>query len=312
MKTNFEEKFKELDTLKDILRKIDNNSKIGVFYGLSRDGKKRLTFLSTITPDPIESTKVISVSCYKDSESSNWLSFDLENNDYSNIFYTFCSDMVEAMSNLNDELKELEYIKIRFYNWKKMFQNISKTELSEEEEQGVYGELYFLYKYMIPKYGIDRAILSWTGPNRYNKDFSIENTWYETKTSSVNAPTIEISSLNQLDSDVDGFLSVIKVEKMSSEYQGSLSSIYELVQVILEKINAIEIQNAFLNKLLLSGIGPENGFGSRHYDVKKTIIYNVSKEFPKLTKENIGFVEIEEATYTINLALIYKFIVEEL
>lgn len=106
-----------------------------------------------------------------------------------------------------------------------MFQNISTKELSEEKEQGIYGELYFLYKYMIPKYGVEKSILSWAGPHKFNKDFSIDETWYEIKTSSVNANTIEIRSINQLDSDVDGFLTVVKVEKMSMEYRGELSSI---------------------------------------------------------------------------------------
>ena len=144
MKINFEEKFKELSAISDILKKVESNNKVKIFYGLSKEGKKRLAFLSTIVPGQIESTKMISVSHYIDNENSNWLSFDLENNNYSNLFYTFCTDMVNSLSELNDEKEELEYLKQRFYNWKKMFQNISTKELSEEKEQRIYRELYFL------------------------------------------------------------------------------------------------------------------------------------------------------------------------
>ena len=215
MKINFEDKFKELNSISDILKKVESNNKVKIFYGLSKEGKKRLAFLSTLAPEQIESTKMISVSYYKDNENLNWLSFDLENNNFSNLFYTFCSDIVNSLSNLNDEEQELNYLKKRFYNWKKMFQNISSKELSEEKEQGLYGELYFLYKYMIPKYGVDVAVSSWAGPHKFNKDFSVDETWYELKTSSVNATTVEIRSINQLDSDKIGYLSVVKVEKMS-------------------------------------------------------------------------------------------------
>lgn len=150
MKINFEDKFKELNAISNILKKVESNNKVKIFYGLSKEGKKRLAFLSTIVPSQIESTKMISVSYYKDNENSNWLSFDLENNNYSNLFYTFCTDMVNSLSGLNDEKEELEYLKQRFYNWKKMFQNISTKELSEEKEQGIYGELYFCTSIWFP------------------------------------------------------------------------------------------------------------------------------------------------------------------
>ena len=122
MKINFEDKFKELNSISDILKKVESNNKVKIFYGLSKEGKKRLAFLSTLAPEQIESTKMISVSYYKDNENLNWLSFDLENNNFSNLFYTFCSDIVNSLSNLNDEEQELNYLKKRFYNWKKMFE----------------------------------------------------------------------------------------------------------------------------------------------------------------------------------------------
>ncbi len=312
MKINFEDKFKELNINNDILKKVDCNNKINVFYGLSKEGKKRIAFLSTIMSEQIESTKMISVSYYKDKESLNWLSFDLENNNFSNLFYTFCSDIVNSINGINDETKELEYIKKRFYNWKKMFQNISTKEISEEKEQGIYGELYFLYKYMIPKYGVEKSVASWAGPYKYNKDFSIDNTWYEIKTSSINVNTIEINSINQLESNNDGFLGVVKVEKMSTEYKGEMSSVFELIQLIMSETMSTKIQEDFLNKLVEYGISPENNYGSRHFVVKKVLLYDVSNDFPRLTKRDIKFIEIENVIYSINLSGIDKFKVGEL
>lgn len=312
MKIDFEEKFKELNSISDILKKVESNNKIKIFYGLSKEGKKRLAFLSTLVPEQIESTKMISVSYYKDYESLNWLSFDLENNNFSNLFYTFCSDIVNSLSNLNDEQQELNYLKKRFYNWKKMFRSVSVKELSEEREQGLYGELYFIYKYMMPKYGVDIAVTSWSGPYKFNKDFSVDETWYELKTSSVNAATVEIRSINQLNSDKIGYLSVVKVEKMSIEYNGKLSSVFDLIQAIMNEITSISIQDDFFNKLIEAGVGPENNFGSRRYDVKNITLYEVSNDFPRLTKNTISFNEIENVSYTINLSGIERFKVEEL
>ena len=98
-----------------------------------------------------------------------------------------------------------------------MFKKVS-CSLSNEKEQGLFGELYFLDKYMIPKYGVDNSINAWTGPLGYNKDFSINNTWYEIKTIGVNSTCINISSLSQLSSDIPGILTILGLKKMSEEY----------------------------------------------------------------------------------------------
>ena len=312
MKINFEEQFINLQSNEDILKKVDTNNKIKIFFGLSKEGKKRLAFQSIDAIEQIESTKIINVSYYKDNENFYWLSFDLEDNKFANLFYTFCSDMVNSLSDLSDAKKELEYIKNRFYNWKKMFQNVTTKDLSEEKEQGIFGELYFLYKYMIPKYGVDSSILSWSGPLKFNKDFSINDTWYEVKTSSVSSTNIKITSLSQLDSDNDGFLTVVKVEKMSPEFTGSMSSVYSLIQAIMAQINSIKIQDDFLNKLVEYGLGPDNNFGSRKFDVKNIKLYLVNDDFPRLTKNVITHEEIDNISYLLNLSGIEKFKTEEL
>lgn len=311
MKINFEEQFSKLQANEDILKKVDTNNEIKIFFGLSKEGKKRLAFQSSNAIEQIESTKIINVNYYRDSE-NYWLSFDLEDNKFQNLFYTFCSDMVNSLSDLSDAKNELEYIKNRFYNWKKMFQNVTIKELSEEKEQGIFGELYFLYKYMIPKYGVDTSILSWAGPLKFNKDFSINDTWYEIKTSSVSSTNIKITSLSQLDSENEGFLSVVKVEKMSQEFNGNLSSVYNLIQLIMSQITTIKVQDDFLNKLVEYGLGPDNNFGSRQFDVKNVKLYLVNNKFPRLTKNEITYEEIDNVSYLLNLTGIEKYKVEEL
>ena len=46
--------------------------------------------------------------------------------------------------------------------------------------------------------------------------------------------------------------------------------------------------------------------------MKNIILYEVSKDFPRLTKTTINFNEIENVTYTINLSGIERFKAEEL
>ena len=45
---------------------------------------------------------------------------------------------------------------------------------------------------------------------------------------------------------------------------------------------------------------------------KYIVLYEISKDFPRLTKSTISFNEIENVTYTINLSGIERFRVDEL
>ena len=58
--------------------------------------------------------------------------------------------------------------------------------------QGLFGEMYFLKNYMIPKFGINSAIFSWSGPEQTSKDFSLENNWFEIKTISAKSSLVKI------------------------------------------------------------------------------------------------------------------------
>ena len=85
---------------------------------------------------------------------------------------------------------------------------------------GLIGELLFLRDYMIPTYGEDNALLSWSGSELTHKDFSLKDCWYEVKAISTGKGSVRISSLEQLQSSIEGELAVFQLEKMSPVYDG--------------------------------------------------------------------------------------------
>ena len=312
VKNNFELMFSGLE--KEIFnnqKKVINDSTIKVYYGITKDGFYRLSFLSTKKPPKIDSTKMLRVIQGEEGKGNYWTCFDLLNHEFEKIFYLFCGDITNSIQELADELKELNTIKDRFSIWKIMFKKVSSS-LSNEKEQGLFGELYFLDKYMIPKYGIDAAINSWTGPLGYNKDFSINNTWYEVKTISVNSACVKISSLSQLSSDMPGNLSIITIEKMSKEFENNLCTISHVFEDILKQVKNSELQEKFINKVLEYGFNPETDFQKSKFNISKISIYRVEKGFPRLEENDIKFQEIDNVTYEIIIKTIEKYKVENL
>lgn len=312
VKNDFEVMFANLD--KEIFnnqKKVLNDSTIKVYYGITKDGYVRLSFLSSIKPPKIVSTKMLRVVQGEEGEGNYWTCFDLLNHEYEKIFYMFCNDITNSIQGLESELKELNTIKDRFSVWKIMFKKVS-TSLSSEKEQGLFGELYFLDKYMIPKYGIDNSISAWAGSLGYNKDFSIDNTWYEVKTTSVNSTCVKISSLSQLSSNISGNLSIIRIEKMSEEFNNGICSISDVFDDILKQINNSEMQEKFIIKVLEYGFNPETDFQKNKFNISNITIYKVEDGFPRLTEKDIKFQEIDNVTYEIIIKTIEKYKVEEL
>ena len=102
----------------------------------------------------------------------NSLLFSFNGNDGITIFYKFCEDLINQTANYKGESPYSEIVN-RYNQWRKMFY-ASKNILSEQEIQGLIGELLFLRDFGIKKYGSTCALNSWSGPEPTHKDFSYE------------------------------------------------------------------------------------------------------------------------------------------
>lgn len=290
-------------------KKLDVSSTLDVFYGISEEGYYRISFVSKTQAPSLESTKLLRVVQGMEKDGIYWTCFDLLNLEIKKVFFTFCSNLVEAIEFSSSEAEALDRLKKRYMAWKSMFRNGIKGSIPKEIIQGLYGELLFLKKYMEPKYGIDYAVQAWSGPEGTSKDFSIETTWYEVKTVGINSQTAKINSLAQLSSDDVGHLVVVKAESMSKEYSDGESCIAELVATILNDIHNPIVENDFLIKLGSFGVDITDECFLEKFKVKQDGIkmYSVDNHFPRITERNITFSEIVSAVYELSLSAIEKY-----
>lgn len=184
-----------------------------------------------------------------------------------------------------------------------MFKSHSEI-LSEHEIKGLIGELLFLKDEMFPLWGISNSISSWTGPDASKKDFSIENTWYEIKTIEYGKKTVGISSLEQLESLVDGVLVVYQLEKMSSGFNGI--TLNNLINEILHMVSLLPDKQLFIDKLHKVGFSFSDVYDEYVYDKRELSKYRVNESFPKLVKNRVPQA-IAKAAYEITLSEIIKY-----
>lgn len=303
---NFAEKFKQLE--QDIVneqRKIPLDSPLSVFYGVTSEKQFRLSFISSLVPFELESTKEIKVTQGKESEGVYWTCFDLLNEEAKEVFFIFCESLIESIVGEQDESKAINKIKDRYYSWKLLLK--TKGRMSYELYQGLYGELYFLYSEFAQQSSLEEAVMAWVGPDGYSKDFSVENNWFEIKTIGTSSTTVKINSLTQLDSEIDGKLVVITVEKMSDQFNTGLCGVHQLYEAILTNLNNPILKEEFVNKVLKYGyIDDDNALNNHKYEVKSIRYYKVDKDFPKLTRTNVNNPAFSNVTYEILINAIEK------
>lgn len=280
-------------------KKLNIHSVIGVYYGLSKDGNYRIAFLSSSVAPKIESTIMLRVTQGEEAANTYWTCFDLLQHDAKKVFFTFCANLIDAVTDIYDEQKALYALKKRYITWKTMFRRDSSNKLSKEVLQGLFGELYFMKKYMLDRFGASVAVQAWSGPDFKSKDYAVDAEWFEVKTVGANTSTVHISSLAQLSSDHDGHLIVIKAEAMSDQFSNGESSIGELFDYIFAQINDETAEGIFLSKLSAFGFDSSDESFMSKFDVKSMNAYKVSGDFPRLTEKDIARPEICDVSYSL-------------
>ena len=307
---NLNKKFVELNrNIKDSQYPINYKGAVRAYYGVNKDGFYRISFLSSKSPDIKGTTKNITIVQGNSNEQNYWTCFDLKNDSLLSVFCTFGEDLISCVLEEKDEYVALSRLRARFNTWLALFRK-TRTPLSPEKAKGLYGELYFIKKYLFEKYTPEDAIKCWSGPEKYSKDFAINDTWYEVKTISVGSTVAKISSIQQLSSDVPGKLIVIRVEEMADTFDEEYSTINKLCQSIISSINDSETKDLFLIKLSEMGYDFCDDLGDKNYHVHKVESYIVNNEFPALREKDINVDVINNVSYEIILKMIKEYMEE--
>ena len=302
--------YKKYSTLnrnnKDSQFLISTSGKVKAYFGINKDGLFRLSFLSSRATDITGDTKSISVTSGSSSENNYWTCFDLMNESLLQTFCTFSEDLVSCVVNEQDEDRAIYKLRARFFTWLALFKK-TRNPLSIEQAKGLFGELYFMDCYLFDKYGESKTINGWSGPERFSKDFSIDEDWYEIKTKNALATTVKISSIQQLSSDKKGRLVVVSVEEMSDEYGGFNSSINELCVSILARINDNANKDEFLNKVSEAGYDFTDDIGNKKFNVTKIDKYIVDNDFPIIKENDLISKAISNVSYDLIINMLDKY-----
>ena len=247
----------------------------------------------------------LNVSLFNDSSfpNSKLLLIQLTNREHRaiDIFAIICANIVGSILEVDSEREGIKLVIAQMRKWKDLFSRRKNQKLSLQEQQGLYGELFFLRK-LIRSIDKSTAISVWGGPELAPKDFQSDMWAVEVKTTSVTPHSgISINGELQLDeSNIEQlFLYNLVVEVLQQDGQTLPEIIVAIRELLAGENRAIEL---FESKLLLSGYSDldEQSYKDRHYHVRKEQYFRVKDDFPRIKKQELRM-GVSEVKYNISL-----------
>jgi hypothetical protein len=236
----------------------------------------------------------------------------LINNQHQDIFSTLCEDLVNTVSSLTEERILVKILLNRFEKWKSLFENVTSSGLSQEEQRGLFGELYFLRKWLNLTNDKRKCIEAWHGPEKKNQDFQFSDWALEVKTSAGNNhQKIRISNERQLDTKNLNhlFLFHLSLEVRTGSGESLNALVNSLHDLFTDDAHAAII---FAAKLLEAGYFAQHKdlYDTDGYFIRQENFYRVEREFPRIEEADIRM-GVGDVKYSIIVTSCSDYVVNE-
>lgn len=283
------------------------------FIGLDSSGNREFFIIFTNKPAYVPAcSRSIEVSSGSRRDGAFTLVFRLVQADQREVFTHLCWDLAETSRACFDQEKGMALILARYVLWQRLMEKGNMGLLSDRELKGLFGEIYFLKNCLLEKYGANIAIAGWIGPTKADRDFIYNDYWYEVKTTNPGAPFLKISSLEQLDTDDEGRIAWIQLEKTASTDPASMSLPILIKETKLALEMFPEAMEIFLMRILESGFVDRKEYNDLYFACRNIKLFSVSDGFPRIRRKDIDK-RIIAASYEISISEIngYEVLGEE-
>lgn len=208
---------------------------------------------------------------------------------HKDIFSVLCEDLMTSISLLTNETQLVKELLNRFEKWKSLFDRAAAQGLSSEEQRGLYGELFFLRKFLQKNLDFISVINPWGGSEKQIRDFQFGNWSVEVKTThGNNHQKVYISSERQLDTTNLENLFLYHLSLEVRQHSGE--TLNDIIQSVSDLLSAdFTSLNRFKNKLLEAGYFDQhrNLYEHAGYFIRQDVFYKVENNFPRIEEKDI-------------------------
>lgn len=200
---------------------------------------------------------------------------------------TIAVELVEALE-AGASIGRVRLVQNVLAKWRRFWSGVSQGVLSKEQQLGLFGELWFLSRWLSPSVGVTQAVQMWRGPTGARNDFEVQGLGIEVKTTGRIDASHVIHGLDQLLEPPGGtlFLYSLSVRDEASgteslprvvhEMRGRLADDYTM----LSQFDATVYAGGYDDRLA-------SEYSKLVLRIRDEGLYRVSEGFPRLVPASI-------------------------
>ncbi|MGG3891116.1 PD-(D/E)XK motif protein [Metabacillus fastidiosus] len=288
-----------------------------IYLGLNANTRKRMLTVSVplqFVPNlqDIPDSKGYTVEFCKSSRGAEYIDITLTvmKFEYMDFFATLAMDLMRSLEKLNNKRFAVKTLIHRLTRWQQFLERENSSELSEEKQRGLLGELYVIKKKVESGINKKQVAVAWVGPTGANRDFSYKDVEVEVKTSLYRAnEKMKIASELQLDESGLNHLYVyhLTIEKTPSrgwtlpKLVNRVRDLFESEPLFQQQINDKLEEMNYYDMYELSY--------DTQYTIRKESVFDVMGEFPRVLPSELKK-GVSGCSYNVDLSECEEYIVD--
>lgn len=187
--------------------------------------------------------------------------------------------------------------------WRRFWGRKPSNLLNRREQIGLFAELWFLSKWLIPGSGAE-VVQSWCGPSGSRNDFETEKFSVEVKATTLQRGRIyHINDIEQLETPSDKalYFYAMRLREISTQGENLVRVLTALRKMLAEHPDALDHLEEGLALIGYNEAHSEE-YKDLRFEVTEECLFEVKDHFPRLRKEKMEIpAGIEKIQYEINL-----------
>jgi hypothetical protein len=268
-------------------RRVNEERGHDFYASVNLEGQRGLLLISTDEPPPAPDFDAVQITIVHRPDQRWLLSIWLKEPVLSSIFAELCQNLVDA-SGIIEAKHVPAFVFSRLLKWRRLLEAGSLETLGILALRGLIGELVVL-KHCLSIWPPQVSVDAWVGPFHAPQDFAFPQLLIETKAVMRAAPTVRISSVEQLDvpEGTDLRLAIVSLAPIAPQSSSGFSPI-ALVNEIREALLAEPQALAdFESRLSSAGFAQHEDYERIRFRFEDLRFYAVEGSFPRIKRTNV-------------------------
>lgn len=280
------------------------------FFGaISVDGSRGLQLLAVEPPPVPPEFDLVDIIVGQRLDKKWLVSIWLREPTLTAVFGSLCDSLVESGKGIPaDELAA--FVFARLLSWQRLLEAGRGGLLGVNAVRGLIAEMLVLAECLL-RWPAEIVVEGWVGPMKAPQDFVLPTVSIEAKAVLRSAPTVQISSIEQLDvpEATKLRLAVASLVPFAAEQPPSFSLTSLITDVRSQLRQEPKALKSFENRLTASGYSENKVYEDARFRLQGLSYYDVRGEFPRLRRAAMPS-ELTKASYEINIGACGRFKVD--